>query len=247
MIFSLFKRKKKQTKKYSPKLRVDIHSHLIPGIDDGSQSMEESLTLLKGLEDLGYEKVITTPHIMSDTYRNNAENIGAGLKALQKIAKENGIGLQIEAAAEYYLDDAFYDELAKTHILSVSNQYILFESSYMSRPIQMEEMIFAIGEAGYKPMLAHPERYRYIKDPQKEYARLKELGVFFQVNLNSFGGHYGKGAKRLAHFLNEAGMIDFLGSDTHHNRQVEMLSDVFCLDVYHDIFKRNMIKNDMLL
>ncbi|WP_367182766.1 CpsB/CapC family capsule biosynthesis tyrosine phosphatase, partial [Sulfurovum sp.] len=94
MIFSLFKRKKKQTKKYGPKLHVDIHSHLIPGIDDGSQSMEESLTLLKGLEDLGYEKVITTPHIMSDTYRNNAENIGAGLKALQKTAKENGIGLQ---------------------------------------------------------------------------------------------------------------------------------------------------------
>lgn len=246
MIFPFFKKKKKEIQR-GPRLHVDIHSHLIPAIDDGSQSMEESLILLKGLEALGYEKLITTPHIMSDSYRNSAETIVPGLEALRSAAQKEGINLQIEAGAEYYLDDAFYDKLETTPIMSIAGEYILFESSYISKPLQMEEMIFAIGEAGYKPMLAHPERYRYIKDPQKEYRRFKELGVFFQVNLNSFGGHYGKGAQGLAHYLNKAGLIDFLGSDTHHKKQVDSLEAIFYSDVYHDIFKHNTIKNDDLI
>jgi tyrosine-protein phosphatase YwqE len=131
--------------------------------------------------------------------------------------------------------------------MDIAGKYLLFESSYYSKPLQMEEMIFAIGTAGYQPLLAHPERYRYIKDPEKEYKRFKELGVLFQVNLNSFGGHYGKKAKELASFLSDAGMIDFLGSDTHHKRQVESLGEVFFLDVYREVFKHNDIKNNELL
>ena len=113
--------------------------------------------------------------------------------------------------------------------------------------MQMEEMIFAIGAAGYTPLLAHPERYRYIKEPEKEFARFKDLGVRFQVNLNSFGGHYGKKAQTLANYLNMAGMIDFLGSDTHHKKHVDSLGEIFYMDVYSDIFKRNTIKNNTLL
>jgi len=244
-MFSFFKKKKEPLR--GPQLKVDLHSHLIPGIDDGSQSMEESLSLVRGLSDLGYEKLITTPHIMSDAYRNGAENILEGLRQLREAIQKEAIEIQIEAAAEYYLDDMFYEELKKPHIMSIGGKYLLFESSYFSKPLQMEEMIFAIGTAGFQPILAHPERYRYIKDPKKEYGRLKELGVFFQVNLNSFGGHYGKKAKELAQFMSEAGMIDFLGSDTHHHKQVESLSKVFFLDLYHEIFKYNTIKNDTLL
>jgi tyrosine-protein phosphatase YwqE len=184
---------------------------------------------------------------MSDSYPNGVQNIQAGLMQLQTAATAEGIGLEIEAAAEYYLDEHFYEEMQKEHILTIEGQYVLFETSYISRPMQMEEMIFAIGAAGYQPMLAHPERYRYIRDPQKEYGRLKDLGVFFQVNLNSFGGHYGKGAKMLATFLAKERMIDFLGSDAHHVRQVEMLSHVLHSEVYADIFTHNVIKNDTLL
>jgi tyrosine-protein phosphatase YwqE len=245
MGFSFFKKKKENNR--GPTLSVDVHSHLIPGIDDGSQSMEESLNLLKSLETLGYEKVITTPHIMSDSYPNDEAVILTGLEELRKEAKDKGINLQIDAAAEYYLDECFYEEMRRKQVLAIAGKYVLFESSYISRPMQMEDMIFAIGEAGYQPMLAHPERYRYIKDPEKEYRRLKDLGVLFQVNLNSFAGHYGKGAKMLAEYLSRSGMIDFLGSDTHHHRQVEMLSKVFYLEAYHEIFKNNMIKNDTLL
>ncbi|MCF6205589.1 MAG: capsular biosynthesis protein [Sulfurovum sp.] len=246
MFFSFLKKREKKTEERL-KLRVDIHSHLIPGIDDGSQSMEESLLLLKGLEEVGYEKVITTPHIMSDSYPNSAETIYSGLKNLRIEAQKAGILLQIEAGAEYYLDEFFYDEMKKEHILTIGGKYVLFESSYISKPLQVEEMIFAIGEAGYEPMMAHPERYRYIRNPQKEYRRFKDLGVHFQVNLNSFGGHYGKGAKELAEFLSRNGMIDFLGSDTHHQRQIKMLSQVFMSESYIEIGKYNTIRNNELL
>ena len=244
MIFSFFKKKEKQ--KRGPILKVDLHSHIIPGIDDGSKSMEESLSLLKGMEALGYEKVITTPHIMLDTYRNTPEIIGNGLNALREAAAKEGITVEIEAAAEYYLDDGFEDLLDKGDMLTIKENYLLFETSYYAKPMQLEEMIFSIASSGYIPLMAHPERYRYIKDPLKEYGRFKELGVMFQVNLNSFGGFYGRDAKYKANFLRKKGMIDFLGSDVHHYRQVSTLSEVFLLDEYRDIFTNNSILNDEL-
>jgi len=244
MFFSLFKKKKEILNVES--LKVDLHSHLIPGIDDGSQSMEESLALLKDIEKIGYEKVITTPHIMLDSYRNTPEIINDGLSALREAAKEEGITLDIEAAAEYYLDDGFYDLLKKGNILTIANEYLLFETSYVSKPLQFEEMIFEISSAGYKPMMAHPERYRYVKDPEKEYGRWRDLGVFLQVNINSFGGHYGKSAQDNAKFLSQAGWIDFLGSDTHHAKHVDSLGKVINSEIYVDIFTNNTILNDSL-
>ena len=243
-MFPFLKGKKEKVR--APTLKIDLHSHLIPGIDDGSQSMEESLSLLQGMEYLGYEKVIITPHIMLDAYRNTPEIINSGLESLRKAAAEINIKVKIDAAAEYYLDDGFYDLLEKGDMLTIKDKYLLFETSYVSKPIQLEDMIFEIAAAGYQPLMAHPERYRYVKNPLKEYCRLKDLGVMFQVNLNSFGGHYGKSAKALATFLSKEGMIDFLGSDVHHKIQVKTLSDVFQSDEYSEIFTRNTILNDTL-
>jgi tyrosine-protein phosphatase YwqE len=248
MIFSLFGRKKEKQKGSTdiPALTTDLHSHLIPGIDDGSKSMEESLTLLRGMEALGYKKAITTPHIMFDAYKNTPKIIHEGLDALKEAAKSEGIEVEIEAAAEYYLDEGFYDHLHRSDVLSIQDKYLLFETSYVSKPLQLEEMIFEIGAAGYTPLMAHPERYRYIKDPLKEYGRLKELGVMFQVNLNSFGGHYGRSAKSLSDFLSKEGMIDFLGSDVHHQRHLKTLTDIFQSDTYGAIFDKNTIRNEEL-
>ncbi len=245
MIFSFFKKEKKNIR--GPVLKVDLHSHLIPGIDDGSKSMEESLILLKGMEALGYQKIITTPHIMLDAYRNTPEIITKGLYLLREAAQEAGLTIEIEAAAEYYLDDGFEALLRKGNMLTINEKYLLFETSYFAKPMQLEEMIFAITSSGYIPLMAHPERYRYIKDPLKEYERFKELGVLFQVNLNSFGGHYGKDAKDKANFLRKEGMIDFLGSDVHHSKQVDTLSGIFLSDAYRDIFTHNSILNDELI
>ena len=244
MIFPFFK--KPQEKKRGPVLKVDLHSHFIPAIDDGSQSMEESLSLLKGMEALGYEKVITTPHIMIDVYRNTPQIIKEGLVSLRKAAKAEGIKLNIETAAEYYLDEGFYDHLHSDEVMSIKGKYLLFETSYVSKPLQIEEMIFEISAAGYTPLMAHPERYRYVSDPLKEYGRWKELGVLFQLDLNSLGGHYGKDAKKKAEILSNNGMIDFLGSDVHHLKQTKFLGDVFMSEAYAQVCDNNTILNDTL-
>ncbi len=244
MIFPFFK-KQKETKR-GPILRVDLHSHFIPGIDDGSQSMAESLSLLKGMEALGYRKVITTPHIMIDVYRNTPQIIKEGLASLREVAKREGIRLEIEAAAEYYLDEGFYDHLHSGEVMSIQGKYLLFETSYVTKPLQIEEMIFEISASGYTPLMAHPERYRYVNDPLKEYGRWKELGVLFQLDLNSLGGHYGRDAKKKAEILSENGMIDFLGSDVHHRKQTKFLGDVFMSEAYAKVWENNKILNDTL-
>ncbi|MDM5270969.1 capsular biosynthesis protein [Sulfurovum sp. zt1-1] len=245
MIFSFFKKKKKHTEGVVRELCTDIHSHLIPGIDDGSKDIGESIILLRAMSELGYKKVITTPHIMSDGYKNTSQNILEGLKALRSAAKGENIDLEINAAAEYYLDDGFYNQLKDQEILSVGD-YLLIETSYISKPLQFDEMIFDIQASGFKPMLAHPERYRYIKDLKREYKAMKDKGIYFQVNLNSFSGHYGKEAKRKADFLSKAGMIDFLGSDVHHMKQVETLSEVLNSEILSTIYSNNTILNDSL-
>ena len=245
MIFSFFG--KKEEKKPAPQLKVDVHSHLIPGIDDGSESMEESLSLLRGMEALGYQKMFLTPHVMADAYRNTPKIIRDGLAELRKAVQKEGIQIEIDAAAEYYLDDGFIDLLQQGDMMTINGKYLLFETSYVSKPLRTEEMIFEITSAGYTPIMAHPERYRYIKEPLKEYGRFKELGVLLQVNLNSFGGYYGKSAEVLADFLSKNGMIDFLGSDVHHQQQVKSLENVFLSDAYREIYEHNEILNHKLI
>ncbi|CAA6826892.1 MAG: Capsular polysaccharide synthesis enzyme Cap8C; Manganese-dependent protein-tyrosine phosphatase (EC [uncultured Sulfurovum sp.] len=247
-MFSFFKKKIQiaQEPIVVPPLLVDVHSHLIPGIDDGSQTMEESLVLLKALEAVGYKKIITTPHIMVDAYGNTKESILQGLQVLQNEAKKHNIHVEIEAASEYYLDEGLLSLIHKKEILLIEDKYLLFETSYIHRPTQLEEVIFEILAAGYIPLLAHPERYRYIADPE-EFQRLKTLGVLFQVNLNSFHGHYGAHAKKHANFLSQHGLIDFLGSDTHNIKQVEYLSEVLTSHIYSEIYRYNTIKNPSLI
>ncbi|MDD2452019.1 MAG: capsular biosynthesis protein [Sulfurovum sp.] len=245
MIFSFFRKKKKFQREVIPRLHTDIHSHLIPGIDDGARDMEESLLLLRMMKTLGYKKVITTPHIMFDGYKNTPKVIREGLEALRDTAKREKIDIEIDAAAEYYLDDGFYRQLRDRDILTIG-EYLLIETSYISKPIEFDTMIFEIQAAGFKPMLAHPERYRYIKALEKEYAAMKSKGIFFQVNLNSFSGHYGKEAKRKAEFLSSSGMIDFLGSDIHRMKQAETLGEVLNGDIMNEIYRNNTILNESL-
>ncbi|MCD6653277.1 MAG: capsular biosynthesis protein [Sulfurovum sp.] len=242
MIPSFFKKRK--AGKSVNALRVDVHSHLIPGIDDGSGTLEESVSLLKAMQALGYEKVITTPHVMADAYGNTKSSILRGLCSLQEEAAKNGLTIQIEAAAEYYLDEGLPGLIEKDELLLAGGEYLLFETSYTHRPNGLERVIFEILSAGYKPLLAHPERYRYIQDPLEEYSRLKALGVFFQLNINSLGGYYGKSAKKAAEFLCKEGMVDFLGSDAHHQKHTDSLEKVFKTETYAQLWKNNTILNE---
>jgi len=240
-MFSFFK--KKSNKNYIKDLEVDMHSHLIPAIDDGAKNLENSISLIQNLKKLGYKKLITTPHIMADSYPNNKEIILNGLNKLKKELDNRGINIIIEVAAEHYLDEQFLQKLENSEVLPINSEYLLFETSYISRPLNLEEIIYEIKIKGYKPIFAHPERYRYIKNLEVEYRKLKELDIYFQVNINSLGGYYGKDAYKKSMFLLENGYIDFLGSDVHHLKHIESISS---LSNKSELWKKLMSKNKIL-
>ena len=247
MIGRLFFGKKKQPlDKSAPALTIDLHSHLIPGIDDGSRTMKESLEMLKAMQELGYRRVITTPHVMSDAYQNSTQTIIDGLRSLREGALIEGIEIEIEAAAEYYLDEELIARLEREDILTMGDKYLLFETSYISKPLNFEDIVYEIQAKGYRPLLAHPERYRYISDPHKEFAHMKELGILFQLDINSLGGYYGRQAEKHALVLSELGMIDFLGSDVHRLKQVGFLKKVFASQEYQALRHNNRIMNEIL-
>ncbi len=234
-------------KEYNNNYFVDIHSHLVPGIDDGSKTMYDSILLISKLKELGFKKLITTPHIMQDKYPNTSQIIRNGLKELKQKLLTKGIDIEVEAASEYFLDDHFLDLLKERDILTFGDNYVLFELSYTNKPIFLESAIFEMISAGYKPVLAHPERYIFFHKNFEEYKWLKRKGLLFQINLNSFSGYYSKEVQKIANRLAEEGLIDFVGSDTHKMRQLEHLERNLHSKVIEKIFKNNTILNDSLL
>ena len=154
-------------------LRNDIHSHLIPGIDDGSPDMETTIMLLKKFIDLGYKKVITTPHVMSDYYKNTPEIILSGLDKVNAEIKKNNLDIKVEAAAEYNLEPEFEDLLEKNNLLTFgTDRYLLFELSFFDEPPRLNDIIWKMIEKDFSPVLAHVERYAYW---HKDYDKIEEM------------------------------------------------------------------------
>ena len=208
-------------------LDTDMHSHLLPGLDDGAETVEQAVELLRHLQALGYRKLIMTPHIMGDFYRNTPEGIRGALAALQQAATAAGIkGIELECAAEYYLDESFGQRLEQGEPLLTfggEQRLVLVETSYINEPFNLSETIFNLKAAGYQPVLAHPERYTYLYGRFEELLRIRAEGVLLQVNLNSISGYYSAGAKRVAEKLIDGGLVDLLGTDTHHVRHLDTL------------------------
>lgn len=204
---------------------TDIHSHILPGIDDGSPDIATSLKLVKGLYDLGYRRLVATPHIIGDFYKNNPVIINKELAKLKTACIEAGINIEISAAAEYMLDDYFLQILRhKEQILTVYDNFILTELPYTVMPMNVNEIVFEIITAGYKPILAHPERYFYYHRDFNEYFKLRELGFTLQVNLLSLTGYYGPPVAKAAKFIFENNLAELVGTDMHHVRHLEALS-----------------------
>jgi tyrosine-protein phosphatase YwqE len=228
-------------------LLVDIHSHLIPGIDDGSRTMYESIELIEAFKEMGYKKLITTPHIMQHRYRNSSEIILEKLEYLKDALLDHEIDIEIEAASEYYLDEYFRALIKKKEILTFNDNYVLFEISYSRAPNNLWEIIFELETSGYRPVLAHPERYLFMHDDFEAYEALKEHGVLFQLNINSLAGQYSKSIQKMAQKLVDRGMVDFLGSDVHELSQTETLAKMLQSDRLQKVFEKNTILNNTLL
>lgn len=202
-----------------------MHSHLLPGIDDGVKSYEQSLATIRKLMDLGYEKFVTTPHIMSDTYPNTPEIIKEKLTGLNEFLRSKSMNVEVTAAAEYYLDEFTMKVASGTgEFLTFGNKYLLFETNYLSEPYILKEFIFNVTSKGYRPILAHPERYQYMTMDKAQ--DLIDRGVLLQVNLLSLSGFYMKTAQKLAEKLIENKMISFFGTDCHNEMHAAALEKV---------------------
>jgi len=225
---------------------VDIHSHLIPSIDDGAKDMERAIELILDLKGMGYKKLITTPHV-SDMFPNSSKTILDGYHTLKVELEKRKIEIEIEVAAEYYADDTFEKLLKNRDILTFGEQkYLLFELSYFTIPRDLDSMIHEIKMAGYTPVLAHPERYTYLHNSIDKYAHIKSLGVLFQINLNSLVNYYSEDITQVVKQLILQGMVDFIGSDTHHRRHTDFLRKSLNSSLYKKIFKKNNILNNTL-
>ncbi|WP_245857046.1 tyrosine-protein phosphatase [Lutibacter flavus] len=206
---------------------VDIHSHLLPNIDDGSKSFEESASLIKRLNSYGIKNFVATPHIMDGVWNNTSSIIQTKLYELTDYLNKQGIkDIQIRAAAEYMLDSNFEKLLYSEKLLTIKDQFILVEFSYINPPINLKEILFNIQIAGYQPILAHPERYSFFHTNYKEYSKLKEAGCLFQLNLLSLSSYYGSNVNRIAKQLLKDNLIDFAGTDTHHHRHLNALETI---------------------
>lgn len=199
---------------------VDIHSHLLPGIDDGAKNIGDSLSLIQELQKIGFEQFITTPHIMTSVWDNTRSSINDSLEITRNELKNKNVNVKINAAAEYLIDTNFITLFKTEQLLTLKENYVLVEISYFNPPLQLFEILFELQIAGYKPILAHPERYSYYHNNFSEYKKLKKSGCLFQLNLLSTIGYYGKSVAETATKLLNLGMIDFVGSDVHHENHI---------------------------
>lgn len=227
-------------------LQTDLHSHLIPGIDDGAKTIEESLELVRALHALGYRRLITTPHIMMHRFPNTASVILHGLERLREAVDAAAIPVTINAASEYYLDEHFLSLVRKKELLTFGRNEVLFEMSYVIPPVELDAVVFEMQSCGYQPVLAHPERYLYLHRDPEAYGRLREKGVRYQVNINSLGGYYSKPVQKAAKSIMENGWIDYLGSDTHHQRHIDVLTKTLRTDIIAKVEAQNTLLNNTL-
>ncbi len=230
-MFGLFKKKQKETKEEILNwsfLGTDIHSHFIPGIDDGPAAMTESLELLQHMSSKGFSRLITTPHISADYYPNTPDKIRKGLEQLRTAAAVENIPLQLEAAAEYMIDEMFVEMIHRREpLLFFGDRYVLVEMSFVQPSPMLQQVIFELQALGYKPVLAHPERYAYYhRMTAEEFALLKESGCLFQLNAIALSGYYGKDVNICASKMLKAGLYDLVGSDIHHERHLRAFNSI---------------------
>jgi len=224
-------------------IKVDIHSHLLPQIDDGVQSLKESISLIKRFKLLGYTKLITTPHVISDFYPNNQEIILEKLSKVQKALKEEEIKIEIEAGAEYYVDMNFLTLIEEHKVITFMKHYVLFETSYIDKPIILEHVIHSLIKNGYIPVMAHPERYIYLHQDIELYKKLKAQGVLFQINAKSLFDK-SKSSYKIALKLIKLGLVDFIGSDAHRMKDLNKLEHFLQSKTCKRMIKLNTIKNN---
>lgn len=245
-IFSnLFKKKEVLPPFDLGRFKSDMHSHLIPGIDDGAQEMDQTIAMLAKFESLGYQKIVTTPHIMTDSFPNNPEIILSGLEKVKNEIKKVGIEIEIEAAAEYYFDETLMPKIKNKELLTFGDNYVLVEFAFHSPPQFLDQLFFELKTHGYRPVIAHFERYLYYLGKIDKAEKWRSEGINIQININSLFGQYGPEVQKQAEKLIDEGQFDFVGTDCHRIEHLMILEKNLSSPYLHKIGKY-LIKNMVL-
>jgi protein-tyrosine phosphatase len=224
-MFSFFQKKRDKNNPLFSNIHTDVHSHLIPGVDDGSPDMETSLQFLKALNNLGFKKIITTPHIMTDFYPNTSKDLIEKYNTLKERLILENIDIDLQLGAEYFLDENFENLIKSDDLLTFGDNHILIEMSFIEPYRELHQVLFNLISKGYKPILAHPERYPYFVNKLNKLDNIKDMGCAFQVNVLSLTNYYGKVVNKLAMQLFANNMVEFIGTDLHHNRHLSAIQN----------------------
>jgi len=245
-LLDIFKKKQLLPPSVLP-LEVDIHSHLIPSIDDGIQSIEEGLDILRAMVDLGYKKVITTPHTMMESFPNTPKIIHNGFELMKTAIADANIPIKMEVATEYFLDESFIERLDNDEpLMTFGDNYVLFETSFINEPPFLKEATFKMTIKGYKPVYAHPERYLYLIENETLLEEMVDRSVFFQLNLNSLSGAYSKPVQKFAEKLIDKKIVNFVGTDCHHIGHIDFLKQATQTKYFKKLLDLDLLNNTLL-
>ena len=229
-----------------PPIQVDMHSHLLPGLDDGVNTLEEAEEIILNFITLGYKRIITTPHVMSDAYRNTPEGIHKKLEALKDHLRKKDIHIALSAAAEYYLDESLFKMVeGNAPLLTFGERYLLFETNFITEPFNLKEFIFLATTRGYKLILAHPERYLYLQNNFDKVQDFLDRGVLMQMNISSLTGYYSKPVQQMAFKLIDRKMIHWLGSDCHHLQHAQLMREAKGLRYFRKALALPLLNNSL--
>ena len=242
-MFGFLKRKGKERCLF---YKTDIHSHVVPGIDDGSPFVERSVELVSAMKEWGLERIIATPHVTQDKYENTPETVNEAFLELKGALSDASVDINIEFAAEYRIDEFFIEQVRKGSLMNLPNGYLLIENSFVQEPLNLDSTLFNLRMAGHKLILAHPERYAYYHAKRERYDKLHANGILFQINLLSLAGSYGKDVRKIAEYLIDKGYVDFIGTDLHRRTHVREINSYLGSKAYrrHCEQLQGQIQND---
>ena len=242
---NFFRSKREQEKLF---YNTDIHCHILPGVDHGSQSIEQSLEMLEAEMEMGVNHVILTSHVTAVTFENTRESLMDAFLKLQDAVTDAGMDIRLDLSAEYRMDEYFDREYAADHLIPMPGKHILLENSFQQELMNLNELLFDLQVQGYKTILAHPERYSYYSRRRKRYEELHNAGARFQINILSFTGYFGEEARESALWFAKNGMIDYLGSDMHNLKHAHIIMDYLNSKEWRKLSKdiEPTVKNDLI-
>lgn len=221
-MFDFFRKKQKNAQLF---YNTDVHCHILPGVDHGSQSVEQSLEMLEAEMQMGINRVICTSHVTAETFENTPESLTNAYNILCKAVEEAGLDIELHVSAEYRIDEYWDTQYAQGNILPMPGKFILMENSFQQELLQLDELMFDLMVKGYRPILAHPERYGYYSHRHQRLEKLHSAGVKFQVNLLSLAGYFGQGPRETAVWLVKHGLVDMFATDMHDMKHAKVIQD----------------------